>query len=409
MGVFAIHVKYFYSFFASIAPQVSTVNRFVKGNEERGKWIMAKTNIVDWTTITNFVVDAFKGYGIPEEDAKICADVLLESDKRGIESHGCNRFKPIYLDRIKAGIQNPVTNYEIVKETETTAVVDGHDGMGQVIGYKSMQLAIDKAKKYGMGMVVVRNSCHYGIAGYYTTMAAKQGCIGLTGTNARPTVAPTFGVEGMFGTNPLTLGVPTDEAFDFNFDAATSITQNGKLEYYERIGENLHAGTVVGADGKAIEGDAGAALKAIGSGNAALTTLGGIGEDLGGYKGYGFAMFVEFLSAVLQDGSYGKALIGKGENGEKRPFHLGHFFIAIDTDHFMGEDVCRKKAGDIIREVRSAKKAPGAERIYTAGEKEYEIRLARKDGVPINESVQKEFIAVRDELGLTQYKFPFED
>ncbi|WP_138294696.1 MULTISPECIES: Ldh family oxidoreductase [unclassified Clostridium] len=370
---------------------------------------MAKTNIVDWITITNFVVDAFKGYGIPEEDAKICADVLLESDKRGIESHGCNRFKPIYLDRIKAGIQNPVTNYEIVKETETTAVVDGHDGMGQVIGYKSMQLAIDKAKKYGMGMVVVRNSCHYGIAGYYTTMAAKQGCIGLTGTNARPTVAPTFGVEGMFGTNPLTLGVPTDEAFDFNFDAATSITQNGKLEYYERIGENLHAGTVVGADGKAIEGDAGAALKAIGSGNAALTTLGGIGEDLGGYKGYGFAMFVEFLSAVLQDGSYGKALIGKGENGEKRPFHLGHFFIAIDTDHFMGEDVCRKKAGDIIREVRSAKKAPGAERIYTAGEKEYEIRLARKDGVPINESVQKEFIAVRDELGLTQYKFPFED
>ena len=121
-------------------------------------------------------------------------------------------------------------------------------------------------------------------------MAAKQGCIGLTGTNARPTVAPTFGVEGMFGTNPLTLGVPTDEAFDFNFDAATSITQNGKLEYYERIGENLHAGTVVGADGKAIEGDAGAALKAIGSGNAALTTLGGIGEDLGGYKGYGLSL-----------------------------------------------------------------------------------------------------------------------
>ena len=114
-------------------------------------------------------------YGIPEEDAKICTDVLLESDRRGIESHGVNRFKPIYLDRIKAGIQKPVTNFEIVKETETTAVVDGHDGMGQVIGYKSMQMAIDKAKKYGMGMVVVRNSCHYGIAGYYTSMATKAG------------------------------------------------------------------------------------------------------------------------------------------------------------------------------------------------------------------------------------------
>ena len=134
---------------------------------------MAKTNIVDWKTITNFVVDSFVGYGIPREDAEICADVLLESDKRGIESHGVNRFKPIYLDRIKAGIQNPVTNFEVVKETETTAVVDGHDGMGQVIGYKSMRMAIDKAKKYGMGMVVVRNSCHYGIAGYYPWMSCK--------------------------------------------------------------------------------------------------------------------------------------------------------------------------------------------------------------------------------------------
>lgn len=166
--------------------------------------------IVDWETITNFVIDSFVGYGIPREDAEICADVLLASDRRGIESHGVNRFKPVYLDRIKAGIQNPVTNFEIVKETETTAVVDGHDGMGQVIGYKSMKMAIEKAKKYGMGMVVVRNSCHYGIAGYYTTMAAEAGCIGMTGTNARPTVAPTFGVEGAFGTNPFTLGVPTD-------------------------------------------------------------------------------------------------------------------------------------------------------------------------------------------------------
>ncbi len=370
---------------------------------------MSKSNIVDWKTITNFVIDAFVGYGIPRADAEICADVLLESDKRGIESHGCNRFKPVYLDRIKAGIQNPITNFEIVKETETTAVVDGHNGMGQVIGYKSMKMAIEKAKKYGMGMVVVRNSCHYGIAGYYTSMATKAGCIGMTGTNARPTVAPTFGVQGAFGTNPLTLGVPTDEVFDFNFDCATSITQNGKLEYYQRIGHEVADGTVVGADGKAVTGDAGNALKMIGSGEAALTPVGGIGEELGGYKGYGFAMFVEFLSAVLQDGHYGKYLTGKGSNGEKIPFGLGHFFIAIDTDHFLGEDVCRKKAGDIIREVRSTKKAPGAERIYTAGEKEYEIRLARHAGVPINESVQKEFIAVRDELGLTQYKFPFED
>ncbi|MBP3580093.1 MAG: Ldh family oxidoreductase [Clostridia bacterium] len=370
---------------------------------------MVKTNVVDWKTITDFVVDAFVGYGIPREDAEICADVLLESDKRGIESHGVNRFKPIYLDRIRDGIQNPITNFEIIKETPTTAVVDGHDGMGQVIGYKAMKMAINKAKEYGMGMVVVRNSCHYGIAGYYPSMACKEGCIGMTGTNARPSVAPTFGVEGMFGTNPLTIGIPTDEEFDFLIDCASSITQNGKVEYYERINKDVAPGTIIGLDGEPVEGDAGRALKMIRNGTAALTTLGGIGEALGGYKGYGYAMVVELLSAVLQDGAYGKALDGKDADGNKVPYHLGHFFIAIDTNHFLGEDVCRKKAGEIIRAVRNSKKAPGQERIYSAGEKEHLVRLARKDGVPINESVQKEITAVRDELGLTQYKFPWED
>lgn len=364
--------------------------------------------VCPWGLITDFVTDAFVGYGVPREEAEICADVLLESDKRGIESHGCNRLKPVYLDRIKAGIQSAVTDFEIIKETETTAVVDGHNGMGQVIGTRAMNMAIEKAKKYGLGMVVVRNSCHYGIAGYYTSLATENGCIGMTGTNARPSVAPTLGTEGMFGTNPLTLGVPSDEAFDFNFDCATSITQNGKIEYYARIGEPVHPGTIVGIDGSPVEGDAGVALKKIREGSAALTTLGGIGEALGGYKGYGFAMFVEFLSSVLQDGASLKELDGKDENGNIRPYHLGHFFIAIDTNHFLGEDLCRKKTGDIIRKVRASKKAPGEDRIYVAGEKEYNIWKEREQqGVPINESVQGEINAVRDELGL-DYVFPWE-
>ena len=369
---------------------------------------MAKV-ILDWKTAADFVTDAFVCSGVPREDAEIVTDVLLESDRRGIESHGCNRFKPVYIDRIKAGIQQPVTNFEIIKETPTTAVVDGHHGMGQVIGYKAMKMAIEKAKTYGMGMVAVRNSCHYGIAGYYASMAAEAGCIGMTGTNARPSVAPTLGVEGMFGTNPYTVGIPTDEAFNFIFDCATSITQNGKVEYYARIGEDVHPGTIVDLDGKPVEGDATEALAKIRKGTAALTTLGGIGESLGGYKGYGFALIVELMSAALQDGMYGKDLDGKDENGNIRPYHLGHFFIAIDTDHFMGEDVCRKKSGDILRAVRASKKAPGEERIYTAGEKEYEIWQSRKDsGVPINESVQAEMIKVRDEFGLSQYVFPWE-
>ena len=365
--------------------------------------------ICPWNLITDFVTDAFVGYGVPREDAEICTDVLLESDKRGIESHGCNRFKPIYIDRIVAGIQQPVTNFEVVKETPTTAVVDGHDGMGQVIGKKAMQMAIDKAKQYGLGMVVVRNSCHYGIAGYYATQATEQGCIGFTGTNARPSVAPTFGVEGMFGTNPLTMGIPSDEKFDFVIDCATSITQNGKIEYYERIGEEVHPGTIIGLDGEPVSGDAGEALRRIRKGTAALTTLGGIGEALGGYKGYGYAMIIELLSAALQDGAYGKALNGKDENGNLVPYHLGHFFMAIDTEHFVGEDATRKKVGEILREVRASKKAPGAERIYTAGEKEYEIWKQRENsGVPINEAVQKEINETRDALGL-DYVFPWED
>ena len=124
---------------------------------------MAKV-FLDWKTAYDFITDAFVGYGVPLEDAKICTDVLLESDKRGIESHGCNRFKPIYIDRIVDGIQNPITNYEIIKETETTAVVDGHDGMGQVIGYKSMKMAIEKAKKYGSGMNFLQQPYPYHIS-----------------------------------------------------------------------------------------------------------------------------------------------------------------------------------------------------------------------------------------------------
>ncbi len=366
-------------------------------------------NVVDFETLVSFMTDAFVGVGVPREDAAICADVLVESDKRGIESHGVNRFKPIYIDRINAGIQNPVTNFEVIKETPTTAVVDGHDGMGQVIGYKAMEMAINKAKEYGMGMVAVRNSCHYGIAGYYASQAAKQGCIGITGTNARPSVAPTFGVDGMFGTNPLTFGIPTDEDFNFVLDCATSITQNGKIEYYERISEEVHPGTIIGNDGAPVEGDASEALKRIRQGTAALTTLGGIGEDLGGYKGYGYAMVVELLSAVLQDGNYGKSLDGKDENGKLVPYHLGHFFVAIDTNHFLGEDLARKKSGDIVRSVRNSTVAPGQDRIYTAGEKEWDVWLSRKDsGVPINPAVQKEFCKVRDDLKL-DYKFPWED
>ncbi len=368
---------------------------------------MENRQYISWALIGDFMTEVFVKMGVPRFDAEICADVLMESDRRGIESHGCNRFKPIYIDRLNAGIQQPVTEFEIIKETPTTAVVDGHDGMGMIVGYRSMRMAIEKAKKYGMGMVAARNSTHYGIAGYYTSMAAKENMIGITGTNARPSIAPTFGVENMLGTNPMTFGLPTDEEFPFTLDCATSITQRGKIEYFAREGKPTPAGMVVGHDGKAMT-DSNKILDDLVTGDAALAPLGGIGEELGGYKGYGYATVVEILSAALQAGSYMKMLTGIGSHGEKTPYHLGHFFIAIDTEAFMGAEEFKKTAGDILRALRASALAPGEDRIYTAGEKEYLTWLERKDkGVPIGPAVQQELITIRNNLGL-KHRFPFE-
>ena len=363
---------------------------------------------ISWQLADDFMTAVFEKMGVPTEDARLCADVLLESDRRGIESHGCNRFKPIYIDRIKSGILNPVTKIDILKETPTTAVLDANDGMGMVASKKAMDMCIEKAHKYGMGMVAVRNSSHYGIAGYWTGLAAKENMIGISGTNARPSVAPTFGVENMLGTNPLTFSMPTDEPFPFTLDCATSVIQNGKIEYYARINHDTPKGLVISREGEELT-DSAEILKKIRSQQAALAPLVGFGETTGGYKGYGYSTVVEILSAALQSGLFLKALDGKDEEGKIRPYHLGHFFIAIDTEAFMGAEAFKKTCGDILRDLRGSEKAPGQERIYTAGEKEYDVWMYRKDkGVPVTEAVQKEFIGLRDEFGLTQFKFPFE-
>jgi LDH2 family malate/lactate/ureidoglycolate dehydrogenase len=357
--------------------------------------------------LESFMRDVFIKAGVPAEDAAVCADVLIESDRRGIDSHGIGRFKPIYIDRINAGIQSPTTQFEIVREGPTTAVVDGHDGMGQVIGKRSMQMAIDKAKAYGMGMVVARNSTHYGIAGYYATMATESGMIGITGTNARPSIAPTFGVENMLGTNPMTFGIPTDEDFPFVLDCATSVSQRGKIEHYERIGKQMPDGWVIDRVGNS-ENDPSTALKGFNAGTHALAPLGGIGDLTAGYKGYGYATVVEILSAALQQGNFLRALNGFGENGSKRPFGLGHFFIAIDIGAFVEPDKFKKTTGDILRELRASAKMPGQDRIYTAGEPEYIVRKQReKTGVPLNESLKKTIKSLQAEYGLGEYKFDF--
>ena len=339
--------------------------------------------------------------GVPENDADIISDILIESDKRGIDSHGIGRLKPIYIDRIDIGILNPVTEVEIIKDDKTACVIDAHDGMGHVASHKAMEIAISKAAEYGMGMSVVRNSSHYGIAGYYASMATEKGMIGITGTNARPSIAPTFGTENMLGTNPLTIGIPTDDPFPFIIDAATSVSQRGKIEVYGRAGKEIPPGWVIDESGKT-RTDTEAILKDLTLGKAALAPLGGIGTDGAGYKGYGYATVVEILSAALQDGSFLKDLTDKDANGNPKPYHLGHFFIAIDPGFFMGRELFRKISTQILKELRESRKAPGENRIYTAGELEWEARGYRmKHGCPVPKSLQKVIDELSARFGLT--------
>ena len=364
---------------------------------------------IPFDRLETFMVDVFRSIGVPEADARICADVLITSDKRGIDSHGVGRLKPIYYDRIvKQKIQQPVTQFEVVRDMAATAVVDGHHGMGMVIAKRCMEMAMEKARTYGLGMVVARNSTHYGFAAYYPLMACDAGMIGLTGTNARPSIAPTFGVENMLGTNPLVFGIPTDEEFSFTNDYATSIIQRGKIEQYEREGKSCPPGLVIDRAGKT-KTDSSQILKDLVAGEAALTPIGGIGEETGGYKGYGFATVVELLSAALQQGSFLRQLSGIDESGKPQPYGLGHFFMAIDIEHFCDLAAFKKTSGDILRELRASQKAPGAERIYTCGEKEYLTWLDRKDkGAPVDDALQKQLVSMRDEQHLTRHRFPFE-
>jgi len=356
--------------------------------------------------LQSFMQDVFTGMGVPLDDAKIASEVLITSDLRGIESHGIGRLK-YYYDRIKTGQHLPITNFEIVRESPTTAVVDGHHGVGMVIGTRSMQMAIDKARIYGMGSVAVRNSTHFGIDGYYALMAVKANMIGMSFTNARPSIAPTFGVQPMLGTNPIAFGCPTDEECPFIFDGATSITQRGKFEVMARAEKMGPEGWAIDQQGHYIT-DPNVVLNGLGKDTAALLPLGGAGELGGGYKGYDLATIVEILSASLQTGAFLHGLMGFDKDGNRQPFKVGHFFMAINIEAFVDIDQFKATTGEIVRELRNSKRAPGQDRIYTAGEKEFESEeKVREQGVAVNPNLQKEIKFLQQELGLNQYKFPF--
>lgn len=350
-----------------------------------------------------FMMAVFQGLGVPEEEARICTEVLLASDLRGIESHGIARLK-YYYDRIRAGRQQPRTALEVVRESGATAVLDGHHGMGHVIAYRAMRIAMEKARQYGVGIVAVRNSTHFGIAGYYALMAAREGMMGLVMTNARPAVAPTFGSEPMLGTNPIAFAAPSDLPYPFCFDAATSITQRGKVEVAARAEKPVPEGWVIDAQGRPVT-DPGRILQELDTGEVALLPLGGAGEEMAGYKGYGLGVMVEILCAALCGGQFLKGLLGREEDGSPRPYMLGHFFQAIDIAHFLPLEEARKIVGRILRELQRSRRIPGAERIYVAGEKEHEAeQRVRAEGIPLNENLCRELRTIREELGIRGFE-----
>src|SRR5512137_1781282 len=233
--------------------------------------------------LVDFMVLALIKMGVPKEDSGIIADVLITSDYWGVRSHGVAHLK-MYYERMQAGLQLPVTDWSVVKDTPSTAVIDGGNGMGMVVGYHAMQLAIQKAREFGLGAVAVRNSSHYGIAGYYPLMAVKQGLVGLSVTNAHPSTAPTFGTEPMLGTNPIAVAAPTDEDFPYMYDAATSVVPRGRIEVAARANQPIPAGWVIGQDGVSAI-DSSSMITEMDKGNVALLPIGGMGEQMGGHKG----------------------------------------------------------------------------------------------------------------------------
>lgn len=350
-------------------------------------------------TLKAFMLQAFIKSGVPREEAEIVVDVLIASDLRGIESHGVGRLE-MYLDRIKTGVQKPVTQFTIARESPGTALIDGNHGMGQVIAYKAMKLAIEKAAKNGISAVSVRNGTHFGIAGYYPLMAIKENMAGFAFTNARPSVAPTFAGVPMLGTNPIAFGVPTDEECPFLLDMGTPIIQRGKVEVYDREGKAIPEGWVIDNYGNPLTNPADI-LNALGKGKAAMLPLGGIGEETSGYKGYGLASMVEILSSAFSAGPFMMGLSGYDEKGGLIPHRLGYFFMVIDISHFVDVEEFKKTSGNIVRTLRNGKKLPGAERIYTAGEKEFENeKRIREQGIPINDSLQKTIRKIAEELGI---------
>ncbi len=354
------------------------------------EWIRVKIK-----DLFDVVVNVFKELGVPEEDAGIIADVLIAADRRGISSHGVARLRR-YVNGIKQGVMMAKTEITYVKETPVSLVVDGGGGMGQVVAYRTMEKCIKKAKENFICLATIRNSNHYGIAGYYSMMALREGLIGISMTNAAPLVIPTFGKDAVLGTNPISVAVPSKEERPYVLDMATSTVPRGKLEVYNRMGKKIPLMWATDENGVPTDDPARVLKNLLERRGGGLLPLGGADELTGGHKGYGLALLVDIFSGVFSSGAWGTLVYGK----KGQPANVCHFLGAISPEAFVGLEEISSNMDKIIRMLKEAPKAPGKDRIYIHGEKEFEREEENKEEVPLYHKVYQDIKDICSELGV---------
>ncbi|MFC2031520.1 Ldh family oxidoreductase [Chloroflexota bacterium] len=350
--------------------------------------------------LAEFCAVVFENLGVASDGARITADVLVAANLRGIDSHGVARLAR-YVNGLRDGVMVARPEESIVVETPTTVTLDAGSGLGQPVSHRAMTSAIDKAREYGCGFATVRNSNHYGIAGYYAMMALEHDMIGISTTNAAVLVVPTFGRDALYGTNPIALAVPAQQERPLVVDMATSTVPRGKLEVYHRQEEPLPVGWATDEEGVPTS-DAARVLDNFSQrAGGGLLPLGGAGEEFSGYKGYGMGLMVEVLSAVLPGAAFLSSVYPKDESGKPLPANLGHFFGAWRLDAFRPAAGFKTDMDQLIRELKGGNLAAGASRIYVHGEKEFEEAGRRSErGIPLEAKVEHSLRRIAADLGV---------
>ncbi|MBQ4265027.1 MAG: Ldh family oxidoreductase [Clostridia bacterium] len=347
--------------------------------------------IISEKVLRAFMERVFEKEGFAGADARVIADVLMQADLFGIESHGAQRMM-YYHQNIASGSVNTQAQIETVRETPVSALLDAHFAMGQLAGAAAMRMAIQKAKHTGVGIVCVRNSSHYGIAGYYPLMAAREGLCAFSMTNTGPIMVPTFGREMMLGTNPIAFCMPADP-MPFWFDASTTVVTLGKVEVYAKRGKPMPAGWTIDGEGCTATDAKQMNQSILSGGLGGILPLGGEGEICSGHKGYGLAIMVEALTGVLAQGLLSPEM--QGAHGD----HTSHFFLAFDPAMFGDPAQIRAGMSRYLQMLRDSEKMPGQARIYTPGEKAFASQRQRLEkGIPVEARTLEELRTIAAEL-----------